>query len=92
MPDGLDQFDAAVIDPPCTGAEAQVRELAQSEIKTIAYLSCNPVSFARDSTILKRTGYNLIFAQTFDQFLWSAHVVLIGAFLKEYIQPTQRYA
>ena len=83
LPDELDQFDAAVIDPPRAGAEAQVRELARSGIKTIAYVSCNPVSFARDSTILKRTGYDLLFVQTVDQFLWSPHIELIGAFSKE---------
>ena len=71
LPDELDQSDAAVIDPPHAGTEAQVRELAQSGIKTITYVSCNPVSFACDSTILKRKRYNLIFVQTFDQFLWS---------------------
>ena len=83
LPDELDQFDAAVIDPPRAGAEAQVRELARSGIGTIAYVSCNPVSFARDSTILKRNGYDLIFVQTIDQFLWSPHIELIGAFSKE---------
>ena len=83
VPDELDQFDAAVIDPPRAGAEAQVRELARSGIKTIAYVSCNPLSFARDSAILKRTGYDLLFVQTVDQFLWSPHIELIGAFSKE---------
>ena len=39
LPDELDQFDAVVIDPPCAGAEAQVRELARSGFKTIAYIS-----------------------------------------------------
>ena len=82
LPDELDQFDAAVIDPPRAGAEAQVRELARSGIKTIAYVSCNPLSFARDSAILKRTGYDLLFVQTVDQFLWSPHIELIGAFSK----------
>lgn len=83
LPDELDQFDAAVIDPPRAGAEAQVRELARSGIKTIAYVSCNPLSFARDSAILKRTEYDLLFVQTVDQFLWSPHIELIGAFSKE---------
>ena len=83
LPDELGQFDAAVIDPPRAGAEAQFRELGQSGIKTIAYVSCNPVSFARDSAILKRKGYDLIFVQTVDQFLWSPHVELFGAFSKD---------
>ena len=47
MPDELKKFDAAVIDPPRAGAEAQIAELAISAIKVIAYVSCNPVTFAR---------------------------------------------
>ena len=83
LPDELDQFDATVIDPPRAGAEAQVHELARSGIGKIAYVSCNPVNFARYSTILKRAGYDLIFVQTIDQFLWSPHVELFGTFSKE---------
>ena len=80
--DELKRFDAAVIDPPRTGAEAQFRELAKSGIKTIAYVSCNPVSFARDGAILRDAGYNLAFVQTVDQFRWASHVELVGAFVK----------
>ena len=42
-PDELRKFDAAVIDPPRAGAEAQIATLAVSEVKTIAMVSCNPV-------------------------------------------------
>ena len=83
LPNELGQFDAAVINPPSAGADAQVRELAQSWIKTIAYVSYNPVSFSRDSTLLKRTGYELTYVQRIDQFRWLPHVEFIGAFSKE---------
>ena len=36
--DELNQYDAAVIDPPRAGAEAQVAELANSALRTIAYV------------------------------------------------------
>ena len=80
--DELKRFDAAVIDPPRAGAEAQFGELAKSGIKTIAYVSCNPMSFARDAAILREAGYSLGFVQTVDQFRWSSHVELVGAFVK----------
>ena len=80
--DELKRFDAAVIDPPRAGAEAQVGELAKSGIKTIAYVSCNPMSFARDAAILREAGYSLGFVQAVDQFRWSSHVELVGAFVK----------
>ena len=56
LPDELNRHDAVVLDPPRAGAEAQVRELAQSKVKVIAYVSCNPVTFARDARHSDRRG------------------------------------
>ena len=47
QPDELRKFDAAIIDPPRAGAEAQIDELSASDINLIAYVSCNPTTFAR---------------------------------------------
>ncbi len=82
MPDELKKFDAAVIDPPRAGAEAQIAELAISTIKVIAYVSCNPVTFARDAATLEAHGYSLEFVQTVDQFRWSSHTELVAKFVK----------
>lgn len=82
MPDELKKFDAAVIDPPRAGAEAQVAMLAESNIKLIAYVSCNPVTFARDAATLEAHGYTLDFVQTVDQFRWSSHTELVAKFSK----------
>ena len=76
----LKRFGAAVIDPPRAGAEAQVRELAEAQLPVIAYVSCNPVSFARDAKILTDAGYTLDWVRPLDQFRWSVHVELIAAF------------
>jgi 23S rRNA (uracil1939-C5)-methyltransferase len=76
----LDGFAAAVIDPPRAGAESQARMLAQSAVPLIAYVSCNPVSFARDAAILAQGGYRLDHVTPVDQFAWSPHVELTGAF------------
>lgn len=78
MPDELRRFDAAVIDPPRAGAEAQVAELAQSRIPVIAYVSCNPISFVRDARVLVDAGWRLDHVQVVDQFRWSAHVELVA--------------
>lgn len=80
LPDELSKFGAAVIDPPRAGAEAQVQELAKSRIPVIAFVSCNPVTFARDAKILLEAGYALDWVQVVDQFRWSAHVELVGRF------------
>ncbi len=74
----LNRFDAAVIDPPRVGAAAQVAELAASSIGRIAYVSCNPVSFARDVRVLTEAGFTLGPVAVVDQFRWSAHVELVA--------------
>ncbi len=79
-PDELAQFDAAVIDPPRAGAEAQIATLAQSDIGTIAMVSCNPVTFARDSTTLIDAGFAMNWVRVVDQFRWSPHVEVVGSF------------
>jgi len=84
MPDELNPFgafyQAAVIDPPRAGAEAQVAELVKARTKTIAYVSCNPISFARDAKMLVGAGYALNWVQVVDQFRWSAHTELVASF------------
>ncbi|WP_299661340.1 class I SAM-dependent RNA methyltransferase [uncultured Ruegeria sp.] len=80
MPDELKKFDAVVLDPPRAGAEAQVAELAQARCPVIAYVSCNPVTFARDAKILVNAGYTLEWVQVVDQFRWSSHTELAARF------------
>jgi 23S rRNA (uracil1939-C5)-methyltransferase len=74
----LSRFDAAVIDPPRAGAEAQTRELALSGIKRVAMVSCNAQTFARDLKILLDTGFRLDRLVPIDQFLWSPHVEIVA--------------
>lgn len=76
----LNRFDAVVLDPPRAGAQAQARELAGSRVKTIAYVSCDPQSFARDAAILIAGGYVMGPVTPLDQFAWSAHTELFAVF------------
>jgi 23S rRNA (uracil1939-C5)-methyltransferase len=69
---------AVILDPPRQGAEAQARALAQSSVPHIAYVSCNPATFARDARILSDGGYRLMQVVPVDQFRYSAHVELVG--------------
>lgn len=78
----LNRFDAAIIDPPRAGAQAQVAELAQSAVGRIAYVSCNPVTFARDAKVLCDAGFVLDWVQVVDQFRWSHHVELAAQFTR----------
>ena len=82
-PDELAKFNAAVIDPPRAGAEAQIATLADSKIKRIAMVSCNPVTFARDAKTLVAAGFVFHWVQVVDQFRWSPHVEVVGAFTRK---------
>ena len=79
LPDELAKLDAVVIDPPRAGAERQVVELARAKVPRIAYVSCNPVTFARDANVLVDAGYRLNWIQVVDQFRWSTHVELVAS-------------
>ncbi len=79
-PAELAAYDAVVLDPPRAGAEAQARALARSRVSTIAYVSCDAASFARDAAILVQGGYRPGPVTPIDQFLWSSHIELVGGF------------
>ena len=76
----LKEFDAVVFDPPRAGAEAQAKQLAKSAVKTIVAVSCDPASFARDAEILVVGGYKMKSLTAVDQFKWTSHVEIVGAF------------
>ncbi len=78
----LNRFDAVVLDPPRAGAREQVEQLAQSDVENIAYVSCNPSSFARDAKRLIAGGYILEKIWPVGQFRWSTHVELVSKFIK----------
>jgi len=82
LPAELARHDAAVIDPPRAGAEAQMRELAASAIPTLMMVSCNPVTFARDARILTKGGYRIGPVTVVDQFRWSTHVECVSRFTR----------
>lgn len=76
----LKNFEAVVLDPPRAGAREQATELAASTVPVIAYVSCNPSTFARDAETLSQGGYRLEWIQPVGQFRWSTHVELAAKF------------
>ncbi|KEG16503.1 class I SAM-dependent RNA methyltransferase [Bartonella bacilliformis] len=74
----LERFDSVVFDPPRAGAEEQVSELAKTAIPRVVAVSCNPVTFARDLSILVSGGYIIEKIIPIDQFLWSPHVEIVA--------------
>ena len=73
-------FDLAILDQPHRGAAEQCRMLAKADIGKVAMISCNPASFARDASKLINAGFRLEWVQVIDQFLFSNHLEIVGAF------------
>ncbi|MGH1369917.1 MAG: class I SAM-dependent RNA methyltransferase [Maritimibacter sp.] len=82
LPDEL-KYDAIVIDPPRAGGELQTNEIAKSGAKKVAFVSCNPVTFARDAETLINSGFTLNWVRVVDQFRWSPHVELAASFTRD---------
>jgi 23S rRNA (uracil1939-C5)-methyltransferase len=74
----LNTFDGLVFDPPRAGAEDQARQIARSDVRLVAAVSCNPATLARDLSILVEGGYRLLSVTPIDQFLWSHHVEAVA--------------
>ena len=78
----LSGFGAIVFDPPRQGAEAQAREIARSKVRNVIAVSCNAATFARDAAILIDGGYSLRSVTPVDQFKYTAHVEIVGHFMR----------
>jgi 23S rRNA (uracil1939-C5)-methyltransferase len=78
----LNKFQAVILDPPRAGAKEQVAQLAASDVGDVAYVSCNPASFARDAKTLVAAGYRLQRIWPIGQFRWSTHIELVGQFTR----------
>ncbi|MGD8327051.1 MAG: class I SAM-dependent RNA methyltransferase [Sphingomonadales bacterium] len=78
----LKGYDTVVFDPPRAGAKAQAPLLAESSIKRIIAVSCNPNTFARDAENILAGGYQLNWVKPIGQFLWSREVELAALFTR----------
>lgn len=77
-PTEMKDLDAVVLDPPRAGAKAQCERLAQSKVKRVVMVSCNPATLARDLHILINGGYRLDAITPIDQFLYSPHLEAVA--------------
>jgi len=81
MPE-LCAFDAVVLDPPRAGCEAQTRQLARAQLPLVVYVSCDPVTLARDAALLVAAGYHLETVIPIDQFALTAHLECVAVLRK----------
>jgi 23S rRNA (uracil1939-C5)-methyltransferase len=76
----LKRFDAIVFDPPRAGARLQAEQIGQSKAKRVVAVSCDPATFARDARVLIDAGFKLTRVTPVDQFRWTPHIEVVGAF------------
>ena len=68
-------IDAIVVDPPRKGISAEViGQIADSAVRKVLYISCNPATLARDVKALSENGYITNTAYPFDMFPRTGHV------------------
>ncbi|MFC4397919.1 MULTISPECIES: class I SAM-dependent RNA methyltransferase [Micrococcaceae] len=72
-------FDALLLDPPRAGAgKAVVGQLVESQPRAIAYVSCDPASFARDLGYFRRSGWQLTGLRAFDLYPHTHHLETVA--------------
>jgi 23S rRNA (uracil1939-C5)-methyltransferase len=68
-----------ILDPPRVGCSAGVmNSLAQKAPRYIVYISCHPVTLARDLKYLNTAGYSLLSVRPFDMFPQTDHVETVA--------------
>lgn len=68
------KIDTLVLDPPRTGSDKlSLKMLLKIKPKNIVYISCNPITLAKDFNTLKE-GYQIKKIEAFDMFPNTSHV------------------
>lgn len=72
--------DVVLLDPPRAGAPGVLAELALARPRAILYVSCDPVSLARDVASL--SGYELAWVEPYDMFPYAEHVECLAMLVR----------
>jgi 23S rRNA (uracil1939-C5)-methyltransferase len=76
-------FDVLVLDPPRSGlSDKALRQILALAVPTLAYVSCNPATLARDLAAIIRSGYTLGRLASFDFFPHTAHLETLAVLRK----------
>lgn len=78
-----EKFDVVILDPPRTGAGATViADIANSALRKIIYVACDPASLGRDTGYLAEHGWYLDQLLGFDAFPQTQHVECIASYIR----------
>ncbi|MGO4229678.1 class I SAM-dependent RNA methyltransferase [Arthrobacter sp. YAF34] len=77
-------FDALILDPPRAGAgKAVVKQLIDAGPRAIAYVSCDPASFARDLGSFRQGGWGMAGLRAFDLYPHTHHMETVALLTPE---------
>ena len=78
-----ERADVIFMDPPREGSTPQfIESVARMAPKRVVYVSCNPVTLARDLELLTRKGYKVESSTPVDMFPHSEHIETVCALSK----------
>lgn len=80
----LPETEVLMLDPPRTGLEG-LNQWARSfpQLKTVLYISCNPITFVRDAKALLKEGFTLGEVRPLDLFPHTPHMELMAKLHKK---------
>lgn len=79
----LGALDALIVDPPRSGlAHGVVKSIAAAGPTQVAYVSCDPSTWARDVALFYKNGYELSSVQPVDLFPQTYHIEIVSVFKK----------
>lgn len=78
-----ERIDAIVVDPPRSGLDKElIKQIANTGLKEVVYISCNPQTLARDIKRFMDKGYELKNIKAIDMFPETMHVEAIALIQK----------
>lgn len=79
-----ERADVVLMDPPRSGStEAFINAVAVMNPKKVVYISCNPVTLARDLKYFLKKGYHVKRAVPVDMFPWTDEIEMVVLLSKE---------
>ena len=78
----LNEMDTIVLNPPSKGAKKQINEIVKSDVKKLAYVSCNFKTFENDANVLVSNDFVIDWIKPIDQFPYTNHLEIVAKFIK----------
>ncbi len=80
--------DVVFMDPPRSGStEEFIQSVAVMQPKKVVYVSCNPVTLARDLKVFREKGYRALGAWAYDLFPHTGHVETVCLLSNRKLKP-----